>query len=115
MYQHTKDLQAWQLEEVRNVSELKTKWVETQDTGAATHLLANEAAMDMKSLEGCVKVLESQGEFVVDHQVEDHYHWENMFNGHRLTKEEKMSSFQGCLDTHMCTQHSLCASINKGY
>ena len=43
--------------------------------------------MDVKSLKGCVEVLESQGTFMLDCQEQDNNKWE-IFHGHCLEFQE---------------------------
>ena len=76
-----KDLRAWQLEQSCELCGVKEKLDETQEMGVVNRTSNKMTSLDLKSLESRVGVLELQGNFVVDRQTEDRYHWENMFTG----------------------------------
>ena len=61
-----KDRQAWQLEHGRELSTLKEKVNVAQETGVANHVLDNQTALGLVTLDGHVEVLERQGRFLLD-------------------------------------------------
>ena len=75
MYDRVKDQRAWQLEQGRELHALKKRLGAVQETGVANHVLDNQTAMGLSTLDGCVKVLERQGEFILDWQEQDSNHW----------------------------------------
>ena len=66
MYQRFKDQRAWQLEQGRELSALKTKVDGIQEVGIANRTLDNQTAMGLSSLDGRVEILERQGSFLLD-------------------------------------------------
>ena len=62
MYERVKDQQAWQLEQGQELSALKEKVDATQETGVTNHILDNQTALGLATLDGHVEVLDTGGE-----------------------------------------------------
>ena len=58
MYERVKDQRAWQLEQGQELSALKEKIDVTQETGVTNHVLDNQTAMGLATLNECIKLLE---------------------------------------------------------
>ena len=66
-----------------------------QETGVANCILDNQTAMGLAGLNGCVKLLERQGRFLLDWQERDSNAWHNVtFNLHEEVweGEEKITA-----------------------
>ena len=99
--QCTKDLHSWQLEQGQELNTMREKLDAAQDIRVTNRLLSEGTSMDVKTLDGHLGVTESKVDFVTDCQTEDHCLWENMFNGHQLTTEEKITTFKDHLDAQV--------------
>ena len=67
----------------------------TQEIGVANRVLDGQTAMGLAGLDGCIKLLEKQGRFLLDWQEQDSNVWHNvMFNLHEEAweGEEKMTT-----------------------
>ena len=87
-----------------------------QETGVANHVLNGQTAMGLASLDGCVKLLEKQGRFLLDRQEQDSNTWHNVaFNLRKevLEGEGKMVHLQDLLDIQRKANQQLCLSFNK--
>ena len=61
MYEQVKDQWAWQLEQGQELNALKEKVDVTQETGVTNHILDNQTALGLATLNGRVETLEKQG------------------------------------------------------
>ena len=78
MYERVKDQRAWQLEQGWELSALKEKIDATQEIGVANCVLDGQMTMGLAGLDGCVKLLEKQGRFLLDQQEQDSNVWHNI-------------------------------------
>ena len=72
-----------------------------QDTGVANHILDNQTAQGMATLDGHVEVLETQGSFLLDRQEQESNAWHNIaFNLREEIQEgeQKVAVFQDLLN-----------------
>ena len=116
MYEQVKDQRAWQLEQGRELSALKEKIDMTQEIGVANHVLDGQTAMGLAGLNGCVKLLEKQGRFLLDRQEQESNAWHNVvFNlGEEVREgEEKVAHLQNLLDIQRKSSQQLCLSFNE--
>ena len=118
MYERVKDQRAWQLEQGQELSALKEKIDATQETGVTNRVLDNQTAMGLATLDGCIKLLERQGRFLLDQQEQDSNVWHNVtFNLHEEVweGEEKMTTLQDLLDIQRKSNQQLCLNFNKAH
>ena len=111
-----KDQRAWQLEQGWELSALKEKIDATQEIGVANHVLDGQTAMGLAGLDGCVKLLEKQGRFLLDQQEQDSNAWHNIvFTLHEevLEGEGKVAHLQDLLDIQRKSSQQLCLSFNE--
>ena len=116
MYERVKDQWAWQLEQGRELSALKGKIDTTQEIRVANHILDGQTAMGLAGLDGCVKLLERQGKFLLDRQEQDSNASINVtFNLCEEVQEgeEKVAHLQDLLDVQRKSSQQLCLSFNE--
>ena len=116
MYERVKDQRAWQLEQGRELSTLKEKVNAAQDTGVANHILNNQTALGLASLDGRIETLEGQGRFLLDRQEQDSNAWHNVaFNLHKEVQEgeQKIATLQDLLNVQRRSSQQLCLSSNE--
>ena len=100
MYERVKDQRAWQSEQGQELSALKEKIDATQEIGVTNRVLDGQTAMGLAGLNGCVKLLEKQGRFLLDQQEQDSNTWHNIvFNLREEVQEgeEKVATLQDLL------------------
>ena len=61
----------WQLEQGQELSTLKEKLDVAQEVGVTNHLLGKGTSLDVKTLEGHIRVSESKVNFMTNCQMED--------------------------------------------
>ena len=90
----------------------------TQETGVANHILDGQTAMGLAALDGCIKLLERQGRFLLDRQEQDSNMWHNIvFNLREELREgeEKMTTLQDLLDIQRKLNQQLCLNFNEAH
>ena len=118
MYEQVKDQRAWQLEQGRELSALKEKIDATQEIGVANRVLDGQTAMGLAGLDGCVKLLEKQGRFLLDRQEQESNMWHNVvFNLCEEVQEgeKKVAHLQGLLDVQRKSTQQLCLNFNEAH
>ena len=98
------------------MSALKEKIDATQEIGVANRVLDGQTAMGLAGLDGCVKLLEKQGRFLLDRQEQESNVWHNVaFNLREEVQEgeEKIAHLQDLLDVQRKSSQQLCLSFNE--
>ena len=90
----------------------------TQEIGVANSVLDGQTAMGLAGLDGCVKLLEKQGRFLLDQQEQESNVWHNVaFNLREevLEGEGKVVHLQDLLDVQRKSNQQLYLSFNKAH
>ena len=114
MYQRFKDQRAWQLEQGRELSALKTKVDGIQEVGITNRTLDNQTAMGLSSLDGRVEVLERKGAFLLDRQEQDNNAWTNVSYGLRTEIDEVKKESNRRIDLQEQARRRLHAEFIEG-
>ena len=97
---------------------MKEKINTTQEIGVANCVLDGQTAMGLARLNGCVKLLEKQGRFLLDRQEQESNAWHNVVFNLReevLEGEGKIAHLQDLLDVQRKSGQQLCLSFNKAH
>ena len=116
MYERVKDQRVWQLKQGQELSALKEKIDVTQEIGVANCVLDGQTAMGLAGLNGCVKLLEKQGRFLLDQQEQESNVWHNIVFNLReevLEGEGKVARLQDLLDIQRKSNQQLCLNFNE--